>query len=69
MKQLLSEAIVSLEPLTKEAIEALRHYNDAQNAEAAPDEVERLRLLAESLFQAVSAYQTGLLGGSRPSFH
>lgn len=69
MKQSLSEAIVSLEPLTKEAIEALRRYHDAQNAGAAPHEVERLRLLAESLFQAVSAYQAGLLGGPIPSLH
>nr|WP_243667070.1 hypothetical protein [Pseudomonas brassicae] len=69
MRQSLSDAIVSLEPLTKEAIEALRRYHEAQNAGAASDEVERLRLLAESLFQTVSAYQASLLGAPIPSRH
>lgn len=67
MKQSLSEAIVSLDPLIKGATEALRRYHDAKNAGAAPDEVERLRLLAESLFQTISVYQEGLLGGPIPS--
>lgn len=45
------------EPLIQQAIDAMREYHQAQGRCAPPEEVERLRLLAESLFQAVSDYQ------------
>ncbi|MCE0975535.1 hypothetical protein [Pseudomonas putida] len=45
------------EPLIREAIEAMKEYHGAQGSAASADEVERLRLLAESLFEAVSDYQ------------
>jgi len=45
------------EPLIQQAIEAMREYHQAQDRGAPAEEVERLRLLAESLFQAVSDYQ------------
>ncbi|MGF6392183.1 hypothetical protein [Pseudomonas plecoglossicida] len=45
------------EPLIKQAIEAMRAYHEAEAAGLPAAEVERLRLLAESLFQAVSDYQ------------
>lgn len=50
------------EPLIQEAIAALRHYHEAQAAGEAPDQVERLRLIAESAYQAVSDYQLYALG-------
>lgn len=40
-----------------EAIEAMRRYHEAHRIGAPEIEVERLRLIAESLFQAVTDYQ------------
>ncbi|WGV23115.1 hypothetical protein QIY50_24645 [Pseudomonas putida] len=45
------------EPLIQQAIEAMREYHQAQDHGAPPEEVERLRLLADSLYQAVLDYQ------------
>lgn len=45
------------EPLIKEAIAALRQYHQAQAAGDPFEQVERLRLIAESAFQAVTDYQ------------
>jgi len=45
------------EPLIKQAIDAMRKYHDAEAAGLPAAEIERLRLLAESLFGAVSDYQ------------
>lgn len=45
------------EPLIQQAIEAMRDYHQAQDRGAPPEEVERLRLLADSLYQAVIDYQ------------
>ena len=45
------------EPLIQQAVDAFRAYHEAQDRGAESEEVERLRLLAESLFQAVSDYQ------------
>ena len=45
------------EPLIQQAIDAMRDYHQAQDRGAPPEEVERLRLLADSLYQAVIDYQ------------
>ncbi|MNH09362.1 hypothetical protein D3C76_615920 [compost metagenome] len=45
------------EPLIQQAIDAMREYHQAQDRNAPPEEVERLRLLADSLYQAVIDYQ------------
>lgn len=45
------------EPLIQQAIDAMREYHQAQDSGAPPEEVERLRLLADSLYQAVIDYQ------------
>ncbi|WP_447811286.1 hypothetical protein [Pseudomonas putida] len=45
------------EPLIQQATDAMRRYHEAQDYGAPREEVERLRLIAESLFQAVSDYQ------------
>lgn len=46
--------IEACEPLMQQAIEALRRYHEDKAAESPSDEIERLKMLAESLFQAVS---------------
>ena len=53
------------EPLIQQAIDALREYHQAQDSGAPAEEIERLRLLAESLFQVVSDYQLRVIAKAR----
>lgn len=53
------------EPLIQQAVDAFRVYHEAQDFGAPPEEVERLRLLAESLFQVVSDYQLRVIAKAR----
>ncbi|MBS6039765.1 hypothetical protein [Pseudomonas sp.] len=53
------------EPLIQQAIDAMRLYRQAQDNGAPAEEIERLRLLAESLFQAVSDYQLRAVAKAR----
>lgn len=53
------------EPLIQQAIDAMRRYHEAQDYGAPTEEIERLRLLAESLFQAVSDYQLRVIAKAR----
>jgi hypothetical protein len=53
------------EPLIQKAIDAMREYHQAQDRGAPPEEVERLRLLAEPLFQVVSNYQLRVIAMMR----
>lgn len=51
------------EPLIQQAVDAVREYHQAQGRGAPAEEVERL--LAESLFQAVSDYQLRVVARAR----
>lgn len=62
VKRTIEGMIEAGEPLIREAIEALRTYHNAQSAEVSAEEVERLRVIAESAFQAVTQYQLYALG-------
>ncbi|WP_286913304.1 MULTISPECIES: hypothetical protein [unclassified Pseudomonas] len=53
------------EPLIQQAVDAMRMYHEAEAAGQPHEEVERLRLLAESLFQAVSDYQLRVVAKAR----
>lgn len=53
------------EPLTAQAIEALRKYHAARGV-LPDDQVEGLRKKAEFLFEALSEYQQKALGGKAP---
>ncbi|WP_409294900.1 hypothetical protein [Pseudomonas sp. KCJK8670] len=53
------------EPLIQQAVDAMREYHQAKDCGAPPEEVERLRLLAESLFEAVSDYQSRVIAKAR----
>lgn len=57
MKKTLAGIIEAGEPLIQQAIDAQRRYQAAQNDGQPAKEVERLRLEAESLYQAVADYQ------------
>ncbi|WP_323828901.1 hypothetical protein [Pseudomonas sichuanensis] len=48
--------------LYTDAVEALKRYHEAQADGMPPKEIERLRLIAESQFQAISDYQLKALG-------
>lgn len=45
------------------AIEAMKRYHEAKDLGAPPEDVERLKVLAESLFQSINDYQLRVLGG------
>lgn len=57
MKRTLEGMALAGEPLLWKALEAVRAHRDAETGGAPPEEVERLRLLAESLYQAVLDFQ------------
>ncbi|WP_028694323.1 hypothetical protein [Pseudomonas cremoricolorata] len=57
MKRTIAGLASAGEPLIQEAIAALRVYHQAQAKGSPAAEVERLRLVAESAFQAVTDYQ------------
>ncbi|MBI6917644.1 hypothetical protein JET68_02405 [Pseudomonas monteilii] len=56
-------------PMYTDAVDAMRRYHEAQGAGRPADEVERLRLIAESQFQAVTDYQLKALGGPAGQVH
>lgn len=56
-------------PAYTRAVDALRHYHEAQKDGSSAVEVERLRQVAESLFQAVTDYQLRALGGPSGTIH
>lgn len=57
MKRTIQGMAEAGEPLILEALEALRLYREAKASGSALEEVERLRVLAESLVQAVTDFQ------------
>lgn len=69
MKRTIGGMVEAGEPLIRQAVDALRLYHQAKAAGAAPEEVERLRLLADSLFQAVTDYQLRSIGHQQPTIH
>lgn len=46
-----------------DAMEAMKRYQEAKDAGAPSEEVEKLKIRAESLFQAINDYQLRVLGG------
>lgn len=50
------------DPMYADAVAAMRRYHEAQAAGQPAEEVERLRQIAESQFQAVNDYQLRALG-------
>lgn len=64
----LDERIAACRPLMRQTLQALRRYNEAIGKKPA-EEVERLRIQAESLMAAVSEYQLRALSGPARSLH
>lgn len=68
MKEL-AKKIAAGDPLVQQAMEAMRRYHEARNSLTSAEEVEPLRLEAESLYQAVTEYQLRSLGGEGATRH
>jgi len=62
MTRELSVMILPDDPLMLEAVGAMRRYHEAQASGCAEIEVERLRVLAEFLFQAIADHNLRVLG-------
>ena len=69
MKRDLSKVLMPDHHLYTEAVEALKVYNQAQVDGVVGIELERLRLMAEHRFQAVTDYQLRALGGPAEKGH
>lgn len=65
----LEEKIAAGEPLMQQAMDAMRRYHEARNSLTSAKEVERLRLEAESLMEAVQEYQRRALGTPTHPLH
>ncbi|WP_264312410.1 hypothetical protein [Pseudomonas putida] len=52
-----------------DAMEAMKRYHQAKDLGAPPEEVKRLKILAESLLQALNDYQLHALGGPGYTSH
>ena len=57
------------EPLILEALEALRLYREAKTLGRPQEEIDRLKILAESLVQAVTDYQLLAVGDDSIMLH
>lgn len=69
MKRTLEGMTKAGEPLLREALEALKAHRDAVDGGAPWEEVERLRMLADSLYHAVMDYQLLEAGQLPESIH
>lgn len=49
-------------PMYADAVEAMKQYHEARTSGCPAEEVERLRQIAESQFQAVNEYQLEAMG-------
>ena len=65
MKQTILGMIEAGEPLLLQAIEAMRQHREAEAAA----EIERLRLLADSLYQAVTDYHPRAIADGSQTLH
>ncbi|MCE1115281.1 MULTISPECIES: hypothetical protein [Pseudomonas] len=63
MKRDVSKILLPDHQAFSDAIEAMKRYHEARDRGAPLEEVERLKILAESLFQAITDYQLHALGG------
>lgn len=69
MKKDLSKVLLPNHPMYTDAVDALKRYHQAQADGVTGTELERLRLMAEHQFQAVTDYQLRALGGPAEPSH
>ena len=63
------ERMAGGEPLVKQAMDALCLYHRARESSASQEDLKRLLVQAEYLFQAVRDFQNGVLGGDGATCH
>lgn len=69
MAKELSDMILPDDPMMLEAICAMRRYHEAQSSGCSEIEVERLRVQAEFLFQAIADHNLRVLGSPSAPQH
>lgn len=69
MKRTIQGLAEAGDQLIQQAIDATRKYQEAKDLGAPAAEVERLKLLADSLYQAVTEFQLKSQGGARDTHH
>ena len=69
MKRTLKGLARAGEPLLREALDAIRAHQAAQDSGASPETIERLRVLADSLYHAVVDFQLLQAGSLSESIH
>jgi len=69
MKRTLEGMAKAGEPRLREALDAIRAYQAAQDSGASSETIERLRVLADSLFHAVVDFQLLQAGSLSESIH
>jgi len=69
MKRTLEGMTKAGEPLLRDTLDAIRAHQDAQDSGASPEIVERLRVLADSLYHAVVDFQLLEVGSLSESIH
>ncbi|MCI0915377.1 hypothetical protein [Pseudomonas putida] len=69
MKKDLSKVLLPDHPMYTDAVDALKRYHQAQANGVTGVELERLRLMVEHQFQAVTDYQLRALGGPAEPTH
>ncbi|AGN83107.1 MULTISPECIES: hypothetical protein [Pseudomonas] len=69
MKRTLEGMAKAGEPLLREALDAIRAHQAAQDNGASPETIERLRVLADSVYHAVVDFQVLEAGSLSESIH
>ncbi|MBK5012442.1 hypothetical protein IAE33_004302 [Pseudomonas sp. S60] len=63
------QSLLPDDPMYKQAVDAMKKYDQAKADGLSDAELERLRREAEYAFQAVTDYQLEMLGGPSPIRH
>ncbi|AZL67919.1 hypothetical protein [Pseudomonas oryziphila] len=69
MKRDVTKVLLPDHQAFSDAMEALKRYQEAKDLGAPPEEIARLKSLAESLLQAINDYQLRALGGPDYTHH
>lgn len=69
MTKTLQDMILPDDPLMQDAVAAFRRYQEALAQGSSAEEVDRCRVLAESLFQAIADVNVRVLGGPADTLH
>lgn len=69
VKRTVEGLVLAGEPLLRETLETIRALHQAEDSGASADELDRLRVLADCLYQTVVDYQLLVSGELTESLH